>query len=390
MKKVLFVMQSLYNGGAEKSLVNLLNELPKDKYEIDLLLFKREGMFLNQVPQNVSLADTPDALKRLYSSIGKAGKYMPVKLFGTVLTRLNRKEAHVQEAERWNRFYSPVIPKLAKRYDVAIAYISGEVLFYVDEKVDAEKKIVWIHNDYGTAHHPKEYDYPHLKNMDGIISISDHCVDILRKEFPEFQDKIHMIENITSSFFTRRRADEFYPSEYQKDMPIILSIGRLTEQKGFDMAIDAAKILKERGIHFQWYVIGNGDLEVTLKKQIAENNVGDCFVLLGTKENPYPYIKNCAVFAQTSRYEGKSVVLDEAKIIGVPIVVTDYPTVKDQIKGGKEGIIVPMTPRGIAEGIGRMLTDTSLYKSIQVYLCEHEYGNQDEVQKYIDLIDGKK
>ncbi len=388
MKKILFVMLSLYNGGAEKSLVNLLNELPKDKYDIDLLLYRKEGMFLQQVPNNVKVIDTPNAVKRLYGPVRNAGKYIPVKLFGTILSKLNRKEEHIQNAERWNRFYSPCIPKLATKYDVAIAYISGEILFYVDEKVDAKKKLVWIHNDYRTAKHPKEYDYPHLKNMDRIISISDHCVDILIEEFPEFRDKIWMIENITSSVFTRMRAEEFYPLEYQKDMPAILSIGRLTEQKGFDIAIDAARLLKEKGVRFQWYVIGNGDLEVALKRQIAENNVDDCFVLLGARKNPYPYIKHCTVFAQTSRYEGKSVVLDEAKIIGAPIIVTNYPTVKDQIEDGKEGIIVPMNPEGIAAGIERMLMDTSLRQNIHTYLSEHEYGNQKEVQKYIDLIDG--
>lgn len=387
MKKILFVMLSLYNGGAEKSLVNLLNELPKDKYDIDLLLYRNEGMFLQQVPDNVKVIDTPNAIKRLYGPVRTAGKYMPVKLFGTILSKLNKKEAHIQNAERWNRFYSPCIPKLATKYEVAIAYISGEILFYVDEKVDAEKKLVWIHNDYKTAKHPKEYDYPHLKNMDGIISISDHCVDILKEEFPEFRDKIWMIENITSSVFTRMRSEEFYPSEYQKDMPIILSIGRLTEQKGFDIAIDAARLLKEKGVRFRWYIIGNGDLEIALKRQITENNVDDCFVLLGARENPYPYIKHCTVFAQTSRYEGKSVVLDEAKIIGTPIVVTNYPTIKDQVEDGKEGVVVPMNPEGIADGIEQMLTNISLREGIEKYLKSHEYGNQDEVQKYIDLIE---
>lgn len=154
------------------------------------------------------------------------------------------------------------------------------------------------------------------------------------------------------------------------------------------MAIDAAYMLKRKHIQFQWFILGNGPLEKSLKDKIKQKDVGDCFHLLGAKENPYPYIQNATIFVQTSRFEGKSVVLDEAKIIGAPIIVTNYPTVKDQIEDGKEGIIVPMNPEGIAAGIERMLTDTSLRQNIQTYLSEHEYGNQKEVQKYIDLIDG--
>lgn len=388
MKKVLFVMQSLYSGGAEKSLVNLLNELPSDAFQIDLLLFKEKGMFLTQVPSSVNILNAPSELKKLFGSVGQAQEMIFYKAVGTAISRMKKKEGSERAAWRWENVYKQVIPKLTGRYDVAIAYISGEVMYYVADKVDAKKKIVWIHNDYRKAKHPREFDEPYLRQMNAIVSISKKCVDILKEEFPELSNRIYCIENITSSAVTRKRAEEFLPTEYDRQTPCILSIGRLAEQKGFDMAVDAAQILKDRKYKFKWYVIGSGELEEKIRERIKSNDVSDCFFPIGAKDNPYPYIKNCCVFVQTSRWEGKSVVLDEAKILCKPIVATNYPTVKDQIEDGKEGMVVPMTPEGIADGIQKLLESEELRNSYSEYLKAHEYGNQDEVQKYIDLIEG--
>ena len=387
MKKVLVVMPSLYNGGAERSLVNLLNEFPENKYKIDVLLFKREGIFLKQLPKNINVLKTPYDLKKLYGNFKENGLWIFYKIISKVISKIFTKNTREERGFRWKYFYGQRIKKLEGKYDVAIAYISGEVLYYVDEKVNADKKIVWIHNDYNSAQHPKKYDYKHLKNMSNIVSISDSCVNILKEEFPEFKDRIVMLENITSSKVLEEKAKEFYPQEYDKKEYNFLSIGRLHPQKGFDMAIEAAYLLKQKGIRFKWFVIGNGELEDKLRNKIKEKKLENEFILLGIRENPYPYIKNCTLFIQTSLYEGKSVVLDEAKILNKPIVVTNYPTVKDQIISDKEGIITEIDPNLIAEGISKILVNKNIYQEIENYLKNHEYGNQEEIKKYIELID---
>ena len=386
MKKVLIVMSSLYNGGAERSLVNFLNELPEDKYQVDLLLFKRQGMFISQLPESVNVLQTPNAVEKLYGSVSKSGKYFFAKVGGTLISKILTKNPREKRAFRWKHFYGPCIGKLEEHYDVAMAYISGEILYYIDEKVNADKKIVWIHNDYRTAQHPKKYDYPHLKNMDKIVSISDSCVDILKEEFPEFSDRMCYLPNLTSSTVLHKRADDFYPEEFDKDGINILSVGRLNEQKGFDMAIKAAAIMKQKKAAFKWFIIGTGELKEELEKQIHAENVEDCFILLGARENPYPYIKNCTVFIQPSRYEGKSVVLDEAKILAAAIVATAYPTVGDQLQDKVEGMVVPMNPEGIAKGLLEMMENEELRNKYSDYLSGREYGNQKEIEKYIELI----
>lgn len=389
MKKVLFVIYSMKYGGAERSLVNLLQELPRNKYEVDLLLFQKKGDFLQQIPEWVNVLDTPKAMDGLYAPMGKGRHWGIVKLMGTVCSRLARKNYKAQLAYRWRHFYSKWINHLPKHYDVAVAYAGTENLYFISEHVDADRKLVWIHNDYRTAGYSKTDDAPHLEKMDGIVSISPECVDVLREEFPQLQEKIWCIENITSSATVRNLAQVGAP-EYGADSCNILSVGRLHPQKGFDMAVEAASIMKKNGLRFTWYIIGDGPLKAELEKQIREAEVEDCFILLGTRNNPYPYIKNSKFLVQPSRYEGKSVVLDEAKILCTPIVATAYPTVRDQISEGREGIITEMTPQGIAQGIQAMMENSTLRESIRTYLSQHEYGNRSEVEKYMALLDNKR
>ena len=131
MKKILFVMPTLRDGGAERSLVNLLTELPEDKYEIDLLLLKKQGTFLAQVPAYVNILEQPPVLKKLYGPVRKAGIYMPVKVFGNLLARIVKSGMGNQKAFMWEYFYKPVIDGLDKEYDVAVGYLGGESTYYL-------------------------------------------------------------------------------------------------------------------------------------------------------------------------------------------------------------------------------------------------------------------
>ena len=389
MKRILFVMMSLQSGGAEKSLVNLLNEMNPQKYEIDLLLFRKTGTFLSQVPSYVHICNIPAEINKLYGNMSQAGNLLGTKIIGTLAAKEHESTPGARAGYRWEHYYTKKIPMLTKQYDVAFAYITGETMFYTVEKVQANRKICFVHNDYKTANHPKKYDYRYFEKLDGIASISKLCCDVLEEEFPEFSDKIWCIENITSSAVIKKRAVEFVPKEITGTNNI-LSVGRLMSQKGFDLAISAASILKKRNMDFHWYIVGDGELRKDLENQIENEGLQSEFTILGIKENPYPYIKACTIFAQTSRYEGKSVVLDEAKILAKPIVVTNYATVNDQIIDRREGIVVDMTPEGIANGIAELLGNKQLRKSLENYLSLHEYGNQREIEKYYKYIEGKR
>ena len=387
-KKILFIMSTMENGGAERSLVNLLNEIPYDKYNVDLLIFKKTGIFLKQIPKQVNILKRPMILKRLYGSIKESGIMYIYKLFATLTSFVfeRDKDKAYQTGYRWKTFYKKIIPNLNEEYDTAVSYISGEQTYYLVDKVKAKRKISWVHNDYRAAHHPKKYDEQYFNKLDAIVTISEKCEIILKEEFPELKDRCHNIANITSSEIIKRMSNDFYPKEYEKIPLILLSIGRLSPQKGFDLAINVAKILKDKNIEFKWFIIGEGKLRKDLQNQINELEIQDVIELIGIRENPYPYIKNCDIFVQTSKYEGKSVVVDECKILAKPMVLTNYPTVYDQIDNEYEAIIAEMNPKDIANKIKVLIDDKNLNEKMTNYLKNHEYGNQNEIVKYLNLI----
>ena len=285
---------------------------------------------------------------------------------------------------RWEHYYKDRIPSIkTKKYDVAISYLHGEQLYYLVDKVDAKRKIAWIHTDYSKLNALEEHDLKYMRQVDSVVSISNICVETLCKTFPSIKEKFCMLPNLTSSSSIKYLAEKEYPKEYGGDEFKIVSVGRLIHLKGFDMAVDAASILKENGLKFSWFILGDGELKTELNMQIKNKNVDDCVFLLGATDNPYKYMDGADILVQTSRYEGKSVVLDEAKILGKPIVVTNYDTVKDQVNDN-EGVIVNMSSEAIAAGIMKIIPRID---EIHTYLNAHEYGNQDEIYKYYQLID---
>lgn len=387
MKKILFVIHAMGYGGAERALVNLLCELPEGKFQADLLCFQRQGDFLAQLPAWVNVLQTPPELKALYGPLKKAGRLALPKLWGKLGSMIFRRTRKERAAWRWQHVFKRRIPQLAPHYDAAVAFTGSEIQYFIADCVSADKRVVFIHNDYRTAGYSAKDDEPYFAKMDKIVSISRRCVEVLAETFPQYRERMLYLENITSSALVKQRAQESVPPEYPGEGHAILSVGRLNPQKGFDMAIDAAAILHQRGMDFRWFVVGEGPLQQELQKQIDARGLQEHFILLGARNNPYPYMANCSVLVQSSRFEGKSVVLDEAKMLCVPIVATAYPTVGDQLIDGQEGLVTEMSAQGIADGVQKMLEDAALREQIVSYLTAHEYGNQHEAEKYIRLLD---
>ena len=208
MKRLLFVMPALVCGGAERSLINLLNELSPEEYSMDLLLFRKEGDFLPLVPDYVNILDTPEDMKRLYGPLSKAGKFAPVKLFGSFIGRIfDGKPSEGHMMLRWKKFYSKVISPLPQKYDAAIAYLEGESAYYICDFVDAAKRLVWIHSDYSKLGQRASEDLPYFEKADYVVTISVHCADVLKESFPSVKDRVCVLENITSAAAVRKLAE---------------------------------------------------------------------------------------------------------------------------------------------------------------------------------------
>lgn len=361
MKKLLFLGLSLNIGGAEKSLVNLLNMIDYSEYEVDLLLFKRQGPLMKQIPDGVNLIKVHE-IDVLFQSVKEtvgSKKFtakdlwaLAVRYFATFKETMRWKQYDQIRLNRWIDYYSSYIPRLDKEYDVAIAYAGGETAYYMLDKVEAERKVYYFHSDYSKINIDANKEKQYVDRANRIITISDTCKNSLVKLFPEKKEEIFVLQNLSSSKLIKKMAEEYVPDEFLKEDGLkIVSVGRLHEIKGYDMAIDAAKKMMDSGYKFKWVVVGEGEERANLEKQIQKNGLSERFILVGIRENPYPYIKSADILAQTSRFEGKSVVLDEAKILKTPVLATDYNSAHDQICDGKDGVIVEMSADGISRGI---------------------------------------
>ena len=298
-------------------------------------------------------------------------------------------KCHIQY---YNDIWKSSIPEYQKKYDVAISYIDGLNYFVIDH-VKAKKKILWCHNDYNKLDYIPEYDRPYYEKAYKICTISEQCKKTLIENFPQAKNKIEVVENISSTRLINEQAEEL--SEINKandgfindDRFKIVSIGRLTEQKGFDFAIKATKILKEMNISFCWYVLGEGHLRKTLEKQAKKFGVTECIKFLGVRSNPYPYMKRADIFAMPSRYEGKSIALDEAKILQKPIIVTNYPSVNDAIVNGRNGLVVEINHEAIASGILKLYNDDNFRNLLIQNLSSEDCNNEKKiVKKFLDMI----
>lgn len=390
-KSILFIIPSLGSGGAEKSLLSLLSMLPDNLYDIKLMVVSPKGLFIKNIPKNITIIHAPKNLRLAVGSIHDISNYnkydIVKKIISNIIVRLRVLTKYDNFQFTW-KIWKKYIPESTAKYDIAVSYMNGITNYYTIDKINAQKKILWVHNDYKKLTAFYKFDLKYFQKADKVITISDLCAQSLIETFPEISNKFMVLENISSKKTIEELSIQFYPKEYNSinHKLKLLSIGRLAEQKGFDYAIKAAKILKEKQIDFKWFIIGTGHLKEKLSKDINENNLADCIELLGERSNPYPYIRHCSFFIQTSLFEGKSIVIDEAKILAKPIISTNYPTVKDNIENNLTGIICDLSPSSIANTIIYLADNPQLQENLTSYLSQNYKGNEQEVYKYINLF----
>lgn len=383
-------------GGAERALLGLLNAIDPELVDVDLFINQHTGEFMSLIPAYINLLPEDkhySSIERPITSVLKEGNIGIVfaRIFARIMHRIYRMQHNSLSPIDASIFYyvakytTPLLPSLKKfgKYDLAISFLTPHHI--VRNKVNASKKVAWIHTDYSTVSVNAIAELPIWESFDNIISISPDVTSAFLKTFPSLRNKIIEIENIISPAFVKEQSLLGIPEEYDSDYIIICSVGRFCDAKNYDNIPFIAKILRDKGLKFKWYIIGYGDRSL-IDKNIHTTNTNDCVILLGKKDNPYPYIANCDIYAQPSRYEGKSVTVREAQILQRPVIVTNYPTASSQVKDGIDGIICNMDNTSIADAIDRMATDKSMRDTLSAYLASHDFGNENEITKVYDLI----
>lgn len=386
-------------GGAERALLGLLNTIDTDKVDVDLFINQHTGEFMSLIPKSINLLPENkrySTLERPIKQILKEGHIdiALARIFARLHHRIYRffyKSKTHEDASIFQyvaKYTTPLLPSLKNlgKYDLAISFLTPHNI--VRKKIIANKKLAWIHTDYSVVSTNTKIELPIWNSYDNIVSISPDVTSTFLQTFPTLKNKIIEIENILSPKFVKEQAQLFYPKEYNGDFIKICSVGRFCNAKNYENIPFVAEILKKKGLKFKWHIVGYGDTTLTISN-IAKTETNDCVKLLGKKDNPYPYIANCDIYAQPSRYEGKSVTVREAQMLGKPIVITNYPTASSQIKNEIDGIICNMDNQSIAESIYNLATNKNKQLSLSEYLNSHNYGNENEIIKLYNLLNLK-
>lgn len=390
MKKRLFIaIQYLEIGGAERSLIGLLNAIDYARYEVDLFVYRHTGEFMSLIPKEVNVL--PEIKK--YTTLSRPIKEIIKE--GYIDIALGRIWAHHQ-AKRFQQktkaqesiaifqyvasYTTPFLPSLEYlgEYDLAISFLIPHNI--VRDKVKAKQKWAWIHTDYSFVSMDTEHELPVWNAYDQIISISESVTKGFLSKFPSLKDKLRLMENILSEKFVREQAEENI-SLPATDATRLCTVARFSYPKAIDRAVHICKAMVDKGLNIVWYIVGYGGDENLIRQHIQETGMESHFILLGKQMNPYPFIKACDIYVQPSRYEGKAVTVREAQILGKPVVITHFPTAPSQLTDGVDGIIVPNEVEGAAQGIADIILDTSKQQEIITYLQTHHYGNEEEVNQ---------
>lgn len=398
MKKVMFLIGSLQSGGAEKSLISLLSTMDLSKYEVDLFLFEKKGIFMESVPNGVKVVEAPAIVRglskeknlKLFLSKEMTLKAFVYRTMGAMEAKLKGLKLPVNQKNNsqfiW-KYWNKVVPKIEQKYDVAIAYLQGFPVYYMLEKADAKVKIGWIHTDYVEGGYFKDLDRPYFEKLDYIATVSEKCKKTFLEVFPEFAHKVVVIENIISEKSINFMANKKPTVFLDKSKKCIIGVGRLSKEKGLDLAVEVCKKLVEDGYPIKWYIIGKGPEEKKILDLVDNYGLQDHFILLGEQSNPYHIIKQADIFVQPSRFEGKSIAIEEAKILEMPIVVTNFPTVGDQIIDEYTGLIADISVASIYEKVKELLDDSQKCETLKKNLKQESKTNEYEIEKLYELLE---
>ena len=409
MKRIFIAIHYLEIGGAERSLIGLLNALDYTKYDVDLFVYEHRGEFMKLIPKEVHLLPEIKSYAAIEKPMVQALKEGQIGLVAGRLWARWKSKQFAKKCSNKNNIaafqyiasgVSPFLPSLYEygEYDLAISFLIPHNI--VRDKVKARRKWAWVHTDYSFLEVDKNAEYPVWSSFDKIVCVSDEVAKGFLTIFSTLKDRILVMENILSPKFIREQAElglEHIGIELSVKSLVsqglsqslnpklstlnFLSVGRYTSAKNFDNVPFICKLLVEKGMKFKWYIIGFGGDEALIRSNIEKAGMQEVCILLGKKENPYPYMRVCDFYIQPSRYEGKAVTVREAQILCKPVIITNYATSASQVKNGVDGVIVPQGNEQTAEGIYTFVQNKALQEQIVTYLKTHDYGNEDEVRK---------
>ncbi len=384
-RKTLFIISNLQTGGVSKSITSLLNVIDRNRYDVSLMLVSPAGIFQELLPQNLRVITNP-VWAALNDRLGGVQRLFASGHPFLAIGHLCRLAVSCVSKAYAARMIAAMMPALDEEFDSIVDFNGQQQLYYMVNKLKARKKITFFHSDYDKWPYYYRADKEYFPRVDRIFTVSDACAQSLKRNFPCVTDKIGVLENISSKALIDRMSEETVDD--MDDIRFkLLTIGHVCENKGIFWAIDAAALLKKCGVQFHWYFLGSVDNDAVYNKLIAQKEVDGNMTFLGVRANPYPYIRKADLIVHPSKFEGRSIALDEARLLCKPVVVTNFSTVHDQFTDRYDASICEMTAESIADTIEELLSDSSLRQKYVDNLRHDRKDNSSEIEKLYAIFD---
>lgn len=393
-KKVLIAYGGMVVGGSTTALLSMLKEWNFEEYDVDLILYDRGFPFEKDIPNQVHILNgrriTSGYIERLKKGLQYVLSPYWIKKEWYALKYKDRRAGLYAIGQFKVKKLSR---RLKEQYDIAIGYLEDWSDEFIAYNVEAAQKIMWIHLDFANVQYiNKPLTERYLSKADKIVCVSVECLKNFNKLFPDLSSRSVYLPNINSSEYIKEKSLEELNDNDLRHMKNckkfkIISVCRLSiYHKGIDRMVWAAASMKKSGLIFEWYVLGDGFERLKIEEIIRDNDVEDCFFLLGAKMNPYPFIKQADVFCLPSRYEGKPIVITETMMLGIPPIVTEYASAKEQIENNIDGIIVQNSDDSIAGALEHVCKNEEILKALKTQLGAREYSNKEDIEKVYALL----
>lgn len=369
--RIAVVIDSYTRGGVAMAAQVFLQFLVKEHYEITLFVKKFDPEKMLPVPEGVECLPWTEQ------------KFAPVNRLCAALNWRNFGRKAVYEARCRDMFPG--------EYDCAIGYqmVANDVTLVTLEKIRAKRKVLWLHGKKKFAQRDLAFYDALYSKADRIVCVSLETEQRFRRLMPRSADKTVTIHNLYDIPFIQSRAQECAEGmDTASDAVKIVSVGRISKEKGFDRVAEVTRRLMDAGYDIRWYIVGDGDKRGNLEADIREKQVADQVILLGHRSNPYPYVQQCDIYVQPSYTEGFCTSTMEAKILYKPVVTTDVPGMHEQFVSGENGLIVESSADGIFDGIRRLLDDPALRARIEEKLRLEPVPNEEVLRQTMAVIDG--
>lgn len=399
MKKILITINTLGLAGAEVALLGLLGQLDPGEYEVDLFVLTGQGELIHRVPDYVKLLNSKYCDSSVLSGAGR--RHLTKKVLYALLCRgrlftlfpylckhlLQQLRAGMVRPDKllW-RVLSDGAPRFETEYDLAIAYLEGGATYYVADHVKAKSKATFLHVDYSRAGYNRYLDRECYLHFDKIFTVSDEVKESFLKVYPECGKRTEVFHNILNQEEIRRKSK--LPGGFADNYKgyRILTVGRLTGQKAYEISIEAMKLLKDKGVQARWYVLGEGDKRAMLTAKIQALSLEKDFILMGAVDNPYPYYAQTDIYVHATRFEGKSIAIQEAQTLGCATLVSDCSGNREQVTHGVDGLLCDLTPEAVCAGIEELLNSEDKRRRYGQAAGEKNLADPEELKKLLGLI----